>query len=81
MESGSGPGSLPGAPGGTPLDSRAENLRVLKAVETSGFDRHKIDYSCRSEPRARLQIAFNIKNLEDPLSSRAPGFTSGVLVS
>lgn len=34
LESGLGPGVLPGSPRGTPLDSIAEILRVLKAVET-----------------------------------------------
>src|SRR5579864_59939 len=35
MESGSGPGALPGAPRGTPLDSAPENFGVLKAVKNA----------------------------------------------
>ena len=43
--SGSGPGALPGAPRGTPLDSASENFGVLKAVEMRGSYSYKIDYS------------------------------------
>lgn len=49
MESGSGPGALPGAPRGTSLDSTAEIFGVLNPVETRGFYSYKIDYSRRSE--------------------------------
>jgi hypothetical protein len=79
LESGSGPGALPGAPRGNSLDSAAENFRMLKAVEMRGFHSYKFAYS---RPLTRLrwpQIALNIKQLNVLSAGRPSGFAPGYL--
>src|ERR1051326_6167154 len=56
VESGSGPGALPGTPPGSSLDSTAEKFRVLKAVEMRGFRSYKFDYSRTAEQRASFKL-------------------------
>jgi hypothetical protein len=53
-----------------------QNFWVLKAGETRGFDGCKFDCSRHSGPRARFQIAFNIKRLDTSNRGRPVGFAS-----
>jgi hypothetical protein len=48
----------------------AENLRVLKAIETCGFDRHKFDYSFRSDHHISFQMSLKYKHLNGSRSGR-----------
>jgi hypothetical protein len=47
LESGSGPGALPHASHGTPLNPTSKNFPMLKTIETRGFDSYRFDYSFR----------------------------------
>jgi hypothetical protein len=61
--SGSGPGALPGAPRGTPLDSAAEIFRVLKAVEMRGFHRLQIRLHSTFKTSRLLQTSLKTNTL------------------